>query len=452
MRYTSRSAAEAYQQCPRLRYNTYHHSGVGLVPRTSSVPLVTGSAIHRGVEHLANRLRLGEEPSVETAVGLAVQQYESDVSDAGFSGNGLKTERQQWFTYQEQRALTEALIRAWAIIELPNIRARYKVLAVEREVNPIELVPGVMFQAKVDMELQEVASGDLFNYSLKSCNQWNERSESAYKADLQGITETWAVEEESKQQCEKWNTLSEITEELIEGSQFPASNLQKILAYYKSIKPVAKKLMGVRFCFLVKGVRKKPEYNSEDPNALYVTYNPLIRGYKNFTPGGINYAHSWFYPNPENKSGKGILGKGWEPFNVWESDISIKDWINGIVAGQLQPECGNVIGNHVITPTEYFRNDEDIRVGMEEVKHQEWMIDVGLKQIEEFSGSHGLEGAGLNKMFPHWRKSCEFMYGGQCSYHALCWKPEVTADPIGSGLYQIRTPHHEAEKIANGRQ
>lgn len=441
--FTSRSAVEAYQDCPRYRYNCYHYGGKGLVPKANSVPLVTGSAVHRGIEHLANRLRIGQEPNVDTAVGLAVEQYEKDCSDAGFSGKGLSTERQQWFTFNEQRALTEALIRAWAIVEMPQLQQRFKIVAVEREVMPLHLAPNVTFMAKVDIELQEIASGDYYNYSLKTAKQWTERMEESYKNDLQGITETWAVEEESRQLKEVWDRLIVDVETVMGSQQLPGKNLVAIETYLKNNRKVAKILSGIRFCFLIKGQRKKPEYNSTDPNALFITYNPLIRGYKNIGPASINYAHSWFYPNPENKTGKSILGKGWEPFNVWESDISIKDWINYIASGQVQPECGEILKEYVVTPTEYFRNPEEIRVGLQEVIAQERWIERALSSFTTETTE-----STMADRFRHHRKCCEFMYGEQCSYKSLCWSPEVASDPLGSGLYQVRVPHHETERNA----
>src|ERR1700693_2102913 len=196
--YTSRSEIETYQDCPRYRFNNYHLLGKGVVPVAKSIPLVTGSAVHRGVEHLLNRVRIGQEVDIEVAVQLAVEQYRKDCEATGFRGKGVDTDRQQLFTFEEQKALTEALIRAWAIVELPNIVARYKVVAVEREIEPLDLASEVKFMARVDAEFQEVGSGDYFNYSLKTMKTWNERSENSYKSDLQGVTEIWAVEEDAK--------------------------------------------------------------------------------------------------------------------------------------------------------------------------------------------------------------------------------------------------------------
>ncbi len=442
--YTSRSPVESYQDCNRYRYNQYLYpiegKNVGIVPIQKAVPLVTGSAVHRGIEHLLNRVRINEEPSVDVAVGLAVEQYEKDCEKLGFRGKGLENDRQQWFTFNEQRALVEALIRTWFIVELPNIAARYTVLFVERDINPIEISPGVWFQAKVDAEFKEKASGDFHNYSLKTMKAWNERAENSYKSDLQGITEIWAVEEDARQQARIINALVKGLEKLDKFNVIPQNDLVKIAAFI-SKKKQEKKVMGVRFCILIKGVRKLNKYSE-----LYVTYSPLIRGYKNVTPSGIAYAHSWTYPNEANKSGESILGKGWEPFNVWESDISIKDWINMLASNTIQPSCGDVLRGNVVTPTEYFRSELEQKVAMEEVKLQEEKILIGLDQINKNLDQPMVLEHLMASYFPHNRKTCDFHYGEVCEYKELCWNPNIASDPIGSELYQIREPHHIFEK------
>lgn len=431
--FTSRSAVELYKDCPRARWNQYFRDGKGLVKIQKSVPLVTGSAVHRGVEHLANRLRINEEPSVDTAVGLALQQYDEDVGKAGFSGRQMKTDKQQWFTYNEQKALTEGLVRAWAKVELPQIKDRFKVIGVERDIEPIEISPDVWFQAKVDMELQELATGDYYNYSLKTTKQWNEKNEESYKSDLQGCTEIWAMEEDAKR-------VNRFLDEAVKNVQGYADVLKIApkqlvdIAAYLTKKKVDKKLSGIRFCYLVKGIWKETTWNEE---SLWLTYSPLIRGYKNFSPNEVNYAHSWFYPNSENKSGKSILGKGWEPFNVWE-EMGVKEWMEMI--STIQPDCGDIIKAQVVTPIEYSRDEEDIRVSMMEIERQEKRISLGLKHTD--TGNDVV----MADIFPHNKKHCYFHFGEICEYLELCWMPEIKDRPIESGLYQIREPHHNSER------
>lgn len=448
--FTSRSAVESYHDCPRYRFNQYHYNEKGLAPVQKSVPLVTGGAIHRGVEHLLNRVRIGQEPDVQTAVDLAVHQYIQDVGTAGFDSKYIKTDKQQWFTFEEQKALTEALIRAWFIAELPMIQKRYTVLAVERDIEPIEIVPGVWFQAKVDAEFQDKETGDFVNYSLKSAKSWGDRMENSYKSDLQSITEMWAVEEDVRRlnKAIEWNDDGLVW--LYERDPFGFANVPKIREWLSKRKQ-DKKIGAIRFCFVIKGTWMVPPSKRNEEGALRVTYNPLIRGYKNITPSGINYAHSWNYPNPDNPSGKGALGRGWEPFNAWE-EMGIAKWIEMLQTGEIQPQCGDIIKAQVVTPIEYFRSDREMELGMREVKAQEKKISDALILLQQKNPSMFKvpeESEIMDSVFYHVRKHCEFHFGNQCEYKELCWNPEVSSDPIGSGLYQIRMPHHDAERGSN---
>lgn len=441
--FTSRSAVETYHDCPFLRYNKYHRGGKGLVGAAKSVPLVTGSAVHRGVEHLLNRLRIGEPEDVDTAVGLALETYTLDCETAGFRGRDLKGDRQQWHTFNEQRALAAALIRAWHLREFPRIKERYKVLAVEREIEPIEIAPGVMWMAKVDAEFQDLETKDYVNYSLKTTKEWNERMEESYKSDLQGITEIWSVEEDWRRRQNRVRSIIEQVEMLNDPPKKAYLDIKKFMEGQK----VDKRISAIRFCYLVKGAWKKIEYGDEE--TLRITYSPLIRGYKNVQPNGIAFAHSWFYPNSENRSGKSVLGKGWEPFFVWEQ-MGVKEWVGMLDAGEVQPICGDILKAQVVTPVEYFRDEHEIEEGMKEVQLQEHRIQmallhVGIKTEDDYSDSC-LGERTLREVFPKNRKHCYWAYGDKCEYLDLCFKPEIAEDPISGSLYQIRIPHHESEK------
>jgi hypothetical protein len=441
MNYTSRSNIEDFQSCPRLRFNNQFLLGKGLVAKRRSVPLVTGTAVHSGVSHLLNRARIGQEADVDLAVQLAVTQYVNDCEEAGFRGKDMEKDAQQKFTFGEQKALVEGLIRAWYFKEFPRIVERYRILAVEREIEPIKLVEDVYFQARIDAEMQELNTGEYTNYSLKTCKQWDERMEESYKSDLQGITEIWAVEEDSRRREVGVKEIISRVQGLIDSGQYPSKNLYAIRDWFGKQPEASRAVMAIRFCYLVKGKTYNDRY---DENSLTRTYSPLIRGYRNITPGGILYAHSWSYPNPENKSGKGTLGKGWQPFNVWESDIGIKNWIQALNDNLIQPENGDILKQQVVTPIELFRNEGEIKEGIEEIKAQEGHIFTSMDCISRVTKEEIPNM--MASYFPHNRKHCFFHFGGRCEYYDLCWKPEVAADPIGSGIYEIRTPHHAAER------
>jgi hypothetical protein len=422
-----------------MRYLQYHLFGKGIVPKTSSVPLVTGSAIHRGIEHLMNRLRIGQEEDIDTAVGLAVEEYVKNVSDAGFSGKMMVDDRQKAFTFSEQKALAEALIRAWHLVESPDIKKRYKVLSVEREIEPIHLTNGVRLQAKVDAELQEITTNEYHNYSIKSVKAWYEKVEDSYRSDLQGLTEAWAVEQDSLLADEATNNIICELQRLRNAQSFPDKNLTQIENYLTKASRGPKKISAVRFCILIKGKVIMNNFTE-----LYTTNNPLIRGFKYVGPDSIQYAHSWQYPKPENKSGMGTLGKGWEGFNVWEQ-FAIKDWVNYLFSGQCQPECDNPVYAHVLRPAEMFRNDDEIEEAISEIKFQEEYINRALFNLSNLNVPNGDI---LAHTFPKRRQVCNFHKGEVCSYKPICWENKLSE---WEELYQIRIPHHEAER-ENGKQ
>lgn len=52
------------------------------------------------------------------------------------------------------------------------------------------------------------------------------------------------------------------------------------------------------------------------------------------------------------------------------------------------------------------------------------------------------------KFFPHRFSKCKPVVGSPCAYLSACHNGEINADPLGSGWYVKRTPHHELEIIS----
>lgn len=70
------------------------------------------------------------------------------------------------------------------------------------------------------------------------------------------------------------------------------------------------------------------------------------------------------------------------------------------------------------------------------------------RQIRERQVRDGMAvGAPLNAIFESRFHECRPAFGDQCPYLAACHNAEVNANPIGSGLYVPRTPHHELETM-----
>ena len=66
-----------------------------------------------------------------------------------------------------------------------------------------------------------------------------------------------------------------------------------------------------------------------------------------------------------------------------------------------------------------------------------------IKHFDQADNPNWLEHAGQH--FPMHITNCETGWG-KCAYFEACHVPLITKDPVGSGSYQPRTPHHEVER------
>lgn len=406
--------------------------GVGIVPIGTSLFLSTGSAVHLGIETL---LKGG---TVKDAVKSALDYHTANTELV--TGKGTTSSEQQEWTKVEQRALVEAQIRTWAIVEYPQLIERFNIRTVEKEIL-VPLSNHVTLQSKVDASLQEKLGGDVINYSLKTCKEFDWRMEKSYKTDLQGITELYAGEHALLQHNKGVKKAAQIARELGDDKEI-SGNVSKWFKQF--LGPI--RVTAVKFCYLVKGKREE-----DKKDGLWKTRNSLIRAYRKFTPSGVEYAHSFFFNNPNNPSGWGRLGKGWESFNVWECEEigGIKGWIKKLATGTIQPEEGDILKKWIRTPVEYFRNADEMSKVIKQITSQ-----------EEYVRSMISLSADIEESFPQHRHNC--WYPQDCDYVPICHGMEqytgksvpegIGEDPVGSGYYEWRRPHHKAEERQVGER
>ena len=174
--YTDRSRVESFQRCNRLRFLQYHEAGVGLEPARQSLPLAVGLAVHKGLETLlrASMTTMSPETAEHDAVAAALadfathrsalaldtaeeaaratsalgvsmtEQLAATAVDLGMSPDdpslvalhdiqrNAAAEFDEWL-WQEQAALCEGLVRAYARRRLLPLLEEFEVLEVERE-------------------------------------------------------------------------------------------------------------------------------------------------------------------------------------------------------------------------------------------------------------------------------------------------------------------------------
>lgn len=430
----SRSAIETMDKCPVKWYWEYAYEGKGIRPEYTSIPLTTGTAVHKGVGYLLNCLQIGQVLDAErvlAAVQVAKDEYEKIVKS---QYKGVESNYGNEYTFIEQSNLTAALVILWALSEGKEIVRDYEIVEVERE-ERFRILPSnecrpynVDFEARADAILKSKrAKNDYLVYSLKTAKRFYDSQRESLKHDLQGITETLAVR--NRWQEEDTNKSALLDHARLAG--FSKKHLEALETVCKNNS--GKSLIGVRYCVLVKGDYKEPWEGAD----FRVTHNPLIRGYKKIDVAEKFYAHSWYFPNPNNKSGKGALGKGWEPFRVWE-EFELADWISGCWLGEIQPQAKQEIEKLVQT-FEVYRNREELETTKQELVTRLDRPEVGLAKLGKINPSE------LPFFFEKRRASCHYYPGeaNACEYIPICHQGRTPE--VGNG-WEWREPHHEGEK------
>lgn len=485
---TDRSRTIAYQTCNRLRYWQYEWGGRGLSVQRSSIPFTVGSAVHRGLESILEwAMQLGsrvtpDENVIDVGVSKALEQYDSDCRERGLE---IHEGEDSGYVYFEQRALIEAMLRGWCVARLPSFLEEYDVVEVERE-EELQLVEGILsncdicdgfghtdrakinteeaicpacggtgsyrkggiiFMARADGLLCSRSSGDLYVLSFKTAAKYDERTARDNRYDMQGMSELAAIEA----RLERW--YKAIGTAIVFGPQSGMSREQtaQFLSTEETTKDIpswfvdyilatsgAPKIMGVQMEYLLKGERFK-EYEAGSYSGPYRQNSPLIRPYMKQGILSTSDSFAWKFQYQDDYGANKRLGKGWSRANIWEV-MTIKEWIELLATGEVQPEAGDCLTAQFVSPPVIYRQEDEVRDFLEQITQQEQEIRNARMELE--TGDEQLDKSYLNRYFPQHRRSCSWPI--PCQFIALCHEG-LGDNPLGSGLYKLRQPHHQRE-------
>jgi hypothetical protein len=337
---------------------------------------------------------------------------------------------------EEQIALVEGMLRAYAIIKLPEILNEYEVMEVEFEdvwdfatfdEEPIKLM------ARADALLREKNSNELYIQSFKTAAHYDRRAASEAEHDVQGLSEAAATEVRLAKWWQQVNKGETFKEQL-------GFNIDTPMYKYLRACDAPPRIAGIRMEYLLKG--RRMEYPED--SGIYVQYSPLIRGYmkEGITGPEFGWKREW---KDDSGSKRRLDYRTWKAFNAWEQPGGIKAWIDLLATGSVQPDAGECLPAQFVTPIPYMRQEDDLRDWYEQTVVQETQIARGLFFVEHAreEGQAAFRTA-LNTFFPQHRRSCD--YPSKCSFVDICYGTNVKQDPIASGLYMPREAHHEPEK------
>lgn len=430
LRLVDRSRNITYQRCPRNRYLEYELGGRGIRKIRANIPLIVGTYVHVGLGDLLQGV------TVDDAVKHALDEYNLELRRRGLE---LEPGEDASFAADEARALIEGLVRAYEIKGLPRLTEQFEVLEVEREDVWKEFAPGIGWMSRADGLLLERSSQDLYVLSFKTAAQWDGRTDKQNQHDVQGLSEAAAIEARLKE----WHAVAQA-----EKSGYAINNyIPQRMAEFLRDCPDAPKVMGVKMIYLLKG--KRTEYPED--SGQWRTSSPLLVGWVREGVTGQEFAwrYKWYGPDTWPDSGKlrgHTLGKGWTRFNTWEQPGGVKAWVEMLASGSVQPDAGDALESIVYEPQPYYRQQRDFEDWWEQAQGQEAQVAVGAQMCEliRIESPAQLRTA-LNKNFPQNRHSCD--YPSKCQFQEICHGGDDSAlmNPIGTGLYEWRQPHHKPE-------
>jgi hypothetical protein len=162
----------------------------------------------------------------------------------------------------------------------------------------------------------------------------------------------------------------------------------------------------------------------------------LMKGYYSQSDNRLVHPYVWAYYNEKTKEWthdyEKARGMAWTPMPVWEYPGGVVEWVQ---------RCGSVVADNQFPQTApIFLNERmlDIWIRRRLAREQQIALvkDVCLKSTE------------IRDVYFEMRTSkCRPAYGEMCPYVPLCWSAERQKNPLATGDFVKRTPHHDLEAI-----
>jgi hypothetical protein len=434
---TDRSRFKTGFRCPRARYLGSHFgpTGYGITLRADSLPLATGTSVHEILEGFAAGLiRYDSVPTLE-ATRAVIQQvqdaYVARVEARGFRGilGGETTEE----TVKEQRALIAGLGWAVRLRFLPWFHEQYRLLASEQE--RLHLLGCTCGAGPLD-EAEHLRRGCAGPALMIRTDLLAQRRGASTLAYFEAKTTGW----ESDAWSERWET----------DPQLGLGTLDVEKKYGAEVTELY--VLGLN-----KGARRKDKYD-EPPRKKQMS--ALCYGY--CRPGNPPLASDDWLPGYEwiNEAGETKrASRQHKRRGVWELPQS--DWPTWLAYHQQDPAMPpEEFWTRFLPPTvldkvcfvlgPMNRQDHQIAAVRRAMAGEEARAQAALWALYE-AQERGVAWASpeyqalLDTHFPQSWECRPFGKEHQCEFVGICHREIGWEDPLGTGRYVPRRPHHQPE-------
>lgn len=437
--FLSRSAIEDFNRCQRKYFYKYRYDGRGIVPKAFNRDLYLGGFFHEGAAFIAKEIveqnRLGDSINYGV-IAFKGAKYINDYANETYNNLANQGVLYDGWTATKDTALVAGFVYIYGKYILPKILNSHNIIAIEKPTTDSfgYSKDYLVYESRADLILQEKESKELVVISFKTTRyQPNEdiRVELSHMYGEQEISEVYMAQ----QYVEKFNnSLDEIINEHSKDYRLKTEVSAKLVNMMTKMKLAKPSKVKMLYAFKGKELREgefRRVLGNTSIMQRMITYNPIVRAFINRQDVNAKYAHTEWITNLSNKTGKGKLGKGWEPFNVFENiefgndiPVRITSWIDMIFNGEVQPDEDNSLLNTFWTQDDIHISDDDIR---------EWKADKS-SMLNTINSDQIIS-------YPRNRQGCS--YPDICEYLAPCRK----GIPVDMDYWNYREPHHEAEKL-----
>lgn len=388
----SRTHSQTYKTCPKLYWLNYHEAGTGIVPVRMAMGLSRGILAHEMLRDILTGCviedKMPSPESVRNIINTKIDEFKQRALERGFEDTEPVSLQME---IDRQACLVEGAVRAWVKTRLPFILQNFRVVQVEKEFE-VQLDEDITIMCRLDGVLQRRTDGEYSALEFK--------------------------------------TTSTTDEDYFESWRYATQTMWHLLAIERQFGKVGN---SVLMEFLQMGMKRH-----DDVSGIDQYYSPFVRGYRKFGSPPLEPAVEYGWTTDLGRK------KAWTILNVWEADFPEKpDWMSNAeywTEHVLPPET---LSNQLVT-REVFRNPDELEEMVRNTLAQQRRIYAGVQLMNTIGESDNIdeyraqffpgnmdEGCYQNK----WRK--------QCPYLPICYRR--IEDALGSGKYQKREPHHEAE-------
>lgn len=419
---------EGLGRCLYARYLRYHYLGSGIQLLGESLPLLTGTLVHQPITTLLQGVKsldkLPRDSVVQAAVLAAQEAYRQKVSDRGLllgSGEDLD------LVVREEELVLEGLTWAFVLTFLPWFHEHYRILAVEEEetyvvgctcglgegIGEVEQheargCTGICWQSRPDILTEaRVAHGQHAYWELKTVGMPNQAWVDEWETKIQFALGICGAERRHAIRIQENYVIGLVTgsrrasgpKDFETGNYTGPKHRDSPLAqaYWKADNPpVEPSDIAAVYQWVDEEGRNRrlgPKYQRTPLAVLEKTQGPLI--------AGLPYGEAW---------------AKWIPRTVLAQQMRLIGPLN--------------------------RQDVIIAQAWEEVAAHEHFWQWALAEIANPESGYYQK---PHLLFPRSWQCRRYGADYECVMARICFQREGWEDPLGSGRYGRRTPHHQRE-------